>query len=76
MRVYAVATQGREGVWSEGGDAVGEDIYQWVTSYNMKYSAHAAGDESWQFYMEDGKEKVNIYLSSYILVKYNKWALS
>ena len=46
VRVYAVATQGRNGGWG-----------QWVTSYTVTYSRDATGN-NWHEYKVDDKVKV------------------
>ena len=53
-RLYAIATQGRDGEWG-GGDE--EDWNQYVASYNVKYSPYGTGD-TWEDYIENGEVKV------------------
>ena len=61
VRVYAVATQAREGLWgADAPDIEGEEIEQWVTRYKIRYSPVATDDENWFFYTEDEVEKVSM----------------
>jgi hypothetical protein len=46
VRIYAVATQGRNGAQQ-----------QWVSTYSLKYSSSATGD-SWNDYKENDEVKV------------------
>ena len=55
IRVYAIATQGRDGVWDGGTE---DQFNQHVSSYTVKTSRHAVG-ESWTDYMDNGIVKVN-----------------
>ena len=61
MRIYAIATQGRDGIWepSNTNTDIDDEFVQYVASYNVKYSSDSTGDDTWHFYTEDGKVKVS-----------------
>ena len=62
-RVTGIATQGR---YSQN------DIYQWVTSYNLQYSNDGV---SFQYYTEQGVKKVHISVEKNMLIPTAKFAM-